>query len=281
MKANRRKFLRQSLASTAGLFTTTLPQAYSNIAGPTAVRGNQSKHANPSLPPVRFAVIGLNHGHIYGQVDAVVRGGGTLVSCYAKEPDLLAAFTKRYPEVKVARSENEILEDNTLQLIVSASIPVDRAPLGVRVMQHGKDYMVDKPGIITLKQFEEVKKVQAQTKKIYSIMYSERLENKATVKAGDLVKAGAIGKVIQTIGLGPHRMNIKSRPPWFFDRDQYGGILCDIGSHQFDQFYFLQDHPKRQLFHHKQVTCIIRNILDSKILAMLPCGEMKDRDTSA
>src|SRR5690606_4107070 len=127
-------------------------------------------------------------------------------------------FSKRFPDAKLARSEQEILEDTSIQLVVSASIPVDRAPLGVRVMKHGKDYMVDKPGIITLDQLAEVRRVQKETGRIYSIMYSERLENKATVKAGELVKAGAIGKVIQTIGLGPHRMNIKSRPEWFFDK---------------------------------------------------------------
>ena len=79
-------------------------------------------------------------------------------------------------------------------------------------MRHGKDFMVDKPGIITLEQLEEVRKVQKETKRIYSIMYSERFENRATVKAGELVKSGAIGNVIQTIGLGPHRLNLKSTP---------------------------------------------------------------------
>jgi predicted dehydrogenase len=69
-------------------------------------------------------------------------------------------------------------------------------------------------------------------------MYSERHENRATVKAGELVKAGAIGKVVQTIGIGPHRMNAKTRPPWFFEKRRYGGILCDVGSHQFEQFLF-------------------------------------------
>ena len=138
----------------------------------------------------------------------------------------------------MARSENEILEDKSIQLVVSAGIPDERAPLGVRVMQHGKDYMVDKPGITTLEQLAEVRKVQAQTKRIYSIMYSERLENRATVRAGELVKSGAIGRVIQTIGVGPHRMSPKTRPAWFFERQRYGGILCDIGSHQGDQFLY-------------------------------------------
>lgn len=187
---------------------------------------------------IRFSAIGLNHGHIYGQVRAVQRGGGDLVSFYAKEPDLVAAFAKAFPQAKLARSEKEILTDPSIQLVVSAAIPNERAPLGIEVMRHGKDYMADKPGITTLEQLAEVRRVHEQTHRIYSIMYSERFENPATVKAGELVKAGAIGKVIQTIGLGPHRMNPKTRPAWFFDRKSYGGIICDIGSHQFDQFLF-------------------------------------------
>ncbi len=98
--------------------------------------------------------------------------------------------------------------------------------------------MVDKPGITTLEQLAEVRRVQAETKRIYSILYSERHENRATVRAGELVKAGAIGKVVQTIGLGPHRMNPKTRPGVVLHRDSYGGILCDIGSHRFDLFLF-------------------------------------------
>ena len=142
---------------------------------------------------IKFAVIGLNHYHIYSQVDAVLRGGGDLVSFYAKEPDLADAFAKRYPQARLTRNENEILEDAAIQLVLSAGIPNERAPLGIRVMQHGKDYMSDKPGITSLEQLAEVRHVQAQTRRIYSIMYSERLENRATVKAGELVKAGAIG----------------------------------------------------------------------------------------
>jgi len=114
-------------------------------------------------------------------------------------------------------------------------------------MRHGKDFMVDKPGITTLEQLAEVRRVQGETKRIYSIAYSERFENRATVKAGDLVKAGAIGQVVQTIGLGPHRLNPKARPAWFFQKERYGGILCDIGSHQFDQFLFFTGSDRAEV----------------------------------
>jgi predicted dehydrogenase len=234
---NRRNFLKYSLATTAGLAAATIPESFGSIRMDSYETKNKSVKSGAKAS-IRFSVIGLNHGHIYSQVGALIRGGGELVAFYAKEQDLVEAFAKRYPDAKLAKSDKEIFEDNSIQLIVSAAIPIDRAPIGIEAMKHGKDYMSDKPGIITLKQLAEVRKVQKETKRIYSIMYSERFENRATVKAGELVKAGAIGNVIQTIGLGPHRMNIKSRPEWFFDKAKFGGIICDIASHQFDQFLY-------------------------------------------
>lgn len=243
MKYNRRNFIWNSFASASGLAATSMLPA--GFFGRDLHRTCHPEEIilepgiiHPPKNSIRFSVIGINHGHIYGMVDALIGGGGELVSVFAREPDLLKDFTKRFPKVKVAGNEEEILEDNTVQLVASASIPIDRVPLGVRVMQSGKDFMVDKPGIITLKQLKEVKKVQQRTKRIYSIVYSERLGNPASVKAGELIQAGAIGKVVQTIGIGPHRMQPDTRPDWFFDPEKAGGILCDIGSHQCDQFLY-------------------------------------------
>jgi predicted dehydrogenase len=232
---NRRNFLKSSLSGAAGIVLSSglIPE----ISAKTMPLSAPYIHKNLE-PRIRFSAIGINHAHIYGMVDAVSRGGGELVSVFAKESELLAAFTKKYPNVKVASSEAEILEDKSIHLILSSGIASERAPLGVRAMKHGKDFLSDKPGITTLKQLEEARKVQKETKKIFSIMYSEHFENKATVKAGELVKQGAIGKVIQTIGLGPHKINLNARPAWFFDKNKFGGILTDIGSHQVDQFLF-------------------------------------------
>jgi len=236
--SNRRSFIRQSAQTAASLaFLPMLPSVSSSIVLP-ATQYNKDERIYTGPPRLRFSVIGINHGHINAQVEAVIRGGGEFVSFYAKEPELAAPFAKKYPQAKQAASENEILEDKSIQLVLSAIIPDERAPLGIRVMKHGKDYMSDKPGITTLEQLAEVRKVQKETNRIYSIMYSERFENRATEKAGELAKAGAIGKVIQTIGLGAHRMSTPTRPAWFFDKKRFGGIITDIGSHQFDQYLF-------------------------------------------
>ena len=195
---------------------------------------------------IKFGVCGISHDHIYGMVGAVQRGGGELVSAWAAEPDKLAAFTRRFPNAKVVKTQEEVLEDPSLQLVLSSQIANERAPLGIRAMKNGKDFLSDKPGITTLEQLAQVRKTIAETKRIYAIMYSERLEVKAAVYAGKLVEEGAIGKVIQTINIAPHQVLQRhgdaggggGRPDWFWNPVQYGGILCDIGSHQVDQFLF-------------------------------------------
>ena len=252
MKADRRNFLKQSLTSAAGLTSAVMlpdhlfARGLHQTSRPDEITVKPEKRSAPKHS-IRFSVTGINHNHIYGMVDALINGGGKMVAVYSREAGLLPDFTRRYPDVKVAKSEEEILEDNSIQLVASAAVPVDRAPIGIRVMQSGKDYMTDKPGILTFEQFEEVKKVQKSTDRIYSIMYSERLRNPASVKAGELVLDGAIGKVVQTLGIGPHRMNPATRPDWFFNPDKAGGILCDIGSHQCDQFLFYTSSKKAEV----------------------------------
>ena len=230
---NRRRFITDGSKAAAGVALS------SSLAKSSVALHNE--------PQIKFSVININHSHIYGMVDAVTRGGGQLISFYAKEPDLASAFSKKYPQAKLARNQKEILDDSSIQLILSSGIPSERAPLGVEVMRHGKDYLVDKPGIITLEQLETVRRVQKETQRMYTIMYSERLENRATVRAGELVKAGLIGNVIQTIGMGPHRINPRSRPEWFFNKKYFGGIITDIGSHQFDQFLFFTGSTKADI----------------------------------
>jgi len=251
MQFKRRNFIKKSVASAAGLAAGAMFPA--DLLGLdhdlTRIKEIVVKPVQRPAPKesIKFSVIGINHSHINGMVSALIKGGGQLVSVYAKEEDLLRGFTRAFQNVKIAKSEEEILEDESIRLVASAAIPVERAPLGIRVMKAGKDFMADKPGIVTLEQMKEVRKVQKETKRIYSIMYSERLGVPAAVHAGELIRAGEIGKVVQTIGLGPHRMTPASRPAWFFDPGKAGGILCDIGSHQSDQFLFYTNSKQAEL----------------------------------
>src|ERR1700734_1582862 len=210
------------------------------VAAPSQDAAAQPKYS------IKFSVCGMSRDHIYGMIGAIQRGGGTLVSAWGGEEDKLTAFKKRFPDVKIVATQDEIITDPGTQLILSSQIANERAAIGIRAMRHGKDFLSDKPGVTTLEDLAAIRKTIAQTKKIYAIMYSERLEVKAAVKAGELVQAGAIGKVIQTINIAPHQIiqghgdagGGSGRPEWFWNPDQYGGILCDIGSHQIHQFLY-------------------------------------------
>lgn len=200
-----------------------------------------------TLPTIRFGVIGINHSHIYGMVQTLVDAGADLIAFYAKESELITQFRMRYPAVPLARTPEEILDDDRIHVIASSTIPNERAPLGIEVMQRGKDYFVDKAGFTSLAQLTEARRMQVETGRIYSVFYGERFENAATVKAGELVQAGAIGQVLQTVGLGPHRMRPEGRPDWFFKKEQYGGILTDIAAHQMDQFLYFTGSTKAEV----------------------------------
>jgi predicted dehydrogenase len=188
---------------------------------------------------VRFAAVGFAHNHIYHQVNALVNVGAELVSFFDDNPEPIAQFSEQFPQAKQASCIQEILEDETIHVVVSASIPNERTPLGIQVMRHGKDYLCAKPGFVTLQQLEDARRVQAETGRIYSVYFGERFHSPSTIKAGDLVHAGAIGQVIQTVGFGPHRLlGHVARPDWTFDRQYFGGVINDLASHQVDQFLY-------------------------------------------
>ena len=198
-------------------------------------------------PGFAFSVIGINHGHIYGQVQVMQAAGCRLKAFFAPEDDLAADFSKAFPAAERVSDERAILDDPEIKLVVGAGILNDRAPMAVRAMRAGKDVMLDKPGATSLDQLAELRRARGETGRIFSICYSEHYTQPATVAAADLVKAGAIGRVVSTVGLGPHRIGNYKRPDWFYQKARYGGILCDIGSHQVEQFLFFTGSTKAEV----------------------------------
>jgi predicted dehydrogenase len=199
----------------------------------------------------RFAAIGLDHGHIYGMSNGLREAGGELVSVFDPDPAKLEAFCRAYPAVKPAATAEAILNDASVHLVAGAPVPCDRCALGLRVMDHGKDYFTDKPPFTTLDQLAAARQKAQATGRKYMVYYSERLHAESSVYAGQLIQEGALGRVLQVIGLGPHRLNAASRPDWFFQKQKTGGILCDIGCHQVEQFLYYAGAKSAQVLHSK------------------------------
>ena len=196
-------------------------------------------------------MIGLDHNHIYGMTNGLLEAGATLRYVYDPDPEKVAVYRRTFPQAQAADSEEQILSDKETRLVAGACVTSERAALGIRVMKAGKDYFTDKAPLTALEQLADVKKAIAETGRKYGVYFSERLHVEAAVYAGQLIQAGAIGRVVQVIGMGPHRLSASSRPAWFFEKEKYGGILCDIGSHQIEQFLFYTGAENARVVHAK------------------------------
>ncbi|HMD60172.1 MAG TPA: Gfo/Idh/MocA family oxidoreductase [Opitutaceae bacterium] len=235
---NRRKFLSATAATVAA--GTLIPRALSGAAPQKSDGMNYAPQGKPS-PVVKpgdfmFGAVRLDHGHIYGMCNGLLEAGATLKWVFDPDPARTDAFRAKFPQARAARSMDEILSDPEVRLVACAAVTSERGPIGRRVMEAGKDYFSDKAPFTTMGQLEEARAVAARTGRKHMVYYSERLHNESAMFATDLVQAGAIGRIIHVTCLAPHRLNKATRPGWFFRREKYGGILCDLGSHQFEQF---------------------------------------------
>ena len=194
------------------------------------------------MKKLKIAVMGAEHRHIFGQLKGMLDIGCECKGWWTEEENKISQdFYKKFPNIPRVLDKAMLFNDSEINLILIADVPVKRASLAIECMKAGKDVMIDKPGCTTLEQLEAIKQTIDETKRIFSIDFSERFEVSSVQVASNLIQKGEIGKVVQTIGFGPHRLNIDTRPEWFFNNDQYGGILCDIASHQIDQFLYFTE----------------------------------------
>ncbi|MBL1406369.1 MAG: Gfo/Idh/MocA family oxidoreductase [Rhizobiales bacterium] len=199
---------------------------------------------------MKFGAIGIDHIHIFGMSQNLIDAGADFVGWWTQgSPKPLKGFLKRFPNVPRIQEADTVLNDPEIDLIVISCIPKDRAAWAIKAMEAGKDVMVDKPGCISLSELDQIKEVVKRTGRIWSVEFSERFEVPCVTKAAELVQAGAIGKVVQTLGIGPHRHNPHMRDDWFYDNEAYGGIIADIGSHQIDQFLFFTGSTDAEIEH--------------------------------
>ncbi|WP_078381656.1 Gfo/Idh/MocA family protein [Sutcliffiella halmapala] len=206
-----------------------------------------------------FAAIGLDHGHIYGMCNGLIEAGGMLAVVYDADSNKVSKFQEIYSGVKIAQTEEEILNDPSIKLIACASIPSNRYQVGLKALDNGKHFFADKPAFTKKEQIEQARQKVTETGLKWGIYYSERLHVEGAVYAGQLIDEGAIGRVVQVIGTGPHRANANSRPEWFFNPEYYGGILCDIGSHQIEQFLFYSGAKDAKVLHSKVANYSFKN----------------------
>ena len=181
-----------------------------------------------------FAALGFAHNHQRGMTTGLLQAGLPCRWVWDADPARAQELQAAVPGARIARSVAEVLDDDSVRLVTGAVPPAERAHLGLRVLAAGKDYLSAKPGLITTEELAEVRAAVQATGRRYLVFFSERFQSPLTARAEVLVRQGAIGTVHHVLGLGPHRIG-GPRPSWFWDRAVNGGIINDLGSHQFDQ----------------------------------------------
>ncbi len=219
---------------------------------------------------LKLGVLGIDHGHIFGMLGNMLSNGCSCEQWWTGGDAVTESkFRQLFDGLEKVEDRRRILDDSAVEMVLIAAIPSDRAELAIEAMEAGKDVMVDKPGCTTLEQLEALKEVQARTGRIWTVNFSERFQVRSVAKADSLVRDGAIGRVVQTVNLAPHKQNLKTRPPWYFQRERYGGILCDIGSHQIDQFLHFTGSTEVTISH-----ALVENITRPEYPGFQDFGEM-------
>jgi hypothetical protein len=98
-------------------------------------------------------------------------------------PHVLAGFRKRLPDLPEVADRERLLDDPSIQLILSAAIPNERAALAIEAMRRGKDVLVDKPGITTHADLAAVEAAVAETGRRFMVAFGDRWASPASAKA--------------------------------------------------------------------------------------------------
>jgi len=183
----------------------------------------------------RIALVGADHNHLYEIIDRLVKAGAEAVA-HTAEGQFVEHYS-RWQTGSAERSFDDILADDSIDLIVTAAIPNRRASIALAAIEAGKHVISDKPGLTTMDQLDALRSAVADRPgRPWTVLFTERFENRAINEAVRLAQSGAVGTVVHVVGAGPHTMWAERRPDWFWDPEATGGILVDVGSHQVDQF---------------------------------------------
>src|SRR6202167_4553362 len=191
---------------------------------------------------VRVGLIGFG---VAGQAfhAAVIRGvAGMELACVLERKG--NRVREKYPEVRVARTLEELLADKEIQLCVIATPNDSHFEFAQACLLAGRDVVVDKPFAPTLKESDELVRLAAERGRLITVYQDRRWDGDfGTVKK--IVQAGILGTVVEyECRYDRFRLEPKENA-WRERVDQPGtGVLFDLGPHVIDQALVLFGEPR-------------------------------------
>ncbi len=149
-----------------------------------------------------------------------------------------------YPEVRVARTLDEMFSDKALALCVVATSNDSHFPLAKACLEAGRHVVVDKPFTPTMAEAKQLVDLAADRKLLITVYQDRRWDGDfQTVKK--LVKSGGLGAVVE-YEARYDRFRPEPKPNVWRERPGFpaAGVLWDLGPHLIDQALVLFGEPE-------------------------------------
>lgn len=151
---------------------------------------------------------------------------------------------KKYPEVRIARTLEEMLSDKTIGLVVVATPNDSHFSYTKASLQAGRDVVVDKPFTPTMKEAEQVVRLAAERGRLLTV-YQDRRWDGAFLTVKKLVAEGALGQVAEYEARFD-RFRLDAKPGAWREKADFpaAGVLWDLGPHLLDGALVLFGAPE-------------------------------------
>lgn len=151
---------------------------------------------------------------------------------------------KAYPDVRIARSLDELLEMDTIRLVVIATPNQTHFPFALRCLEAGRDVVVDKPFTNTMQEATELVQTAKRLGRVLTVYHDRRFD--ADFQAlRKVVASGELGRIVR-FEAHYDRYRPKRRPGLWRETPGPGsGILADLGPHLLDYALTLLGIPER------------------------------------
>ncbi len=182
----------------------------------------------------RFAFAGFRHPHIFALLD-LVGGHPDCQVVAAYEGD---ALTRRELEttgrVNITHENYAgMLEESGCSVVAIGDVYANRGALAIAALEAGLHVISDKPITTKLAELEEIERLSRQHGLSVGCQL-DLVENKAMRQMRSAILGGAIGEICTVNVAAQHPLRLATRAKWYFEPNQHGGTINDIGIHVFD-----------------------------------------------
>jgi predicted dehydrogenase len=185
---------------------------------------------------------------------------------------------KLFPEARIVRSYNEILENNEVELVIVNTPDKFHYEMARLALLSGKHVVVEKPLTLNSAQAMYLVNLACEKGLVLSVYQNRRWDG--DFRTVQKVQAeGKLGRLVEFESHYDRYRNFITPETWKEEGDEFAGVLYNLGSHMVDQVFVLFGKPWAVTAHLKIVRTggIVKDYYDIRLeyktfAALLKCS---------